>query len=78
MDGGELADDLDRRLETARREVEMSGDYDYVVVNDDVGACVGRLRQIILAERSSVEAMGDTVRAIAETFRPLAPRAEGK
>ncbi len=78
MDGGELADDLDRRLETARREVEMSGDYDYVVVNDDVGACVGRLRQIILAERSSVEAMGDTVRAIAETFRLLAPRAEGK
>ena len=78
QDGGELADDLDRRLETARREVEMSGDYDYVVVNDNVDACVERLRQIILAERSSVEAMGDTVRAISETFRPPVPRAEGE
>ena len=76
MDGAS-ADELTRRLETARREVEMSGDYDYVVVNDDIDSCVERLRQIVLAERSSAEAMGDTVRAIAETFRQPVPRAEG-
>lgn len=70
---GVPAEDLQRRLETARREVEMSGDYDYVVVNDDVDACVERLRHIILAERSSEEAMREAARDIAGTFRPPAP-----
>ena len=70
--------ELERRLhartddaspdDTARREVEMSGDYDYVVVNDDIDDCVERLRQIVLAERSSAAAMADTVRAVADTF----------
>jgi len=68
MDGAS-PDDLARRLETARREVEMSGDYDYVVVNDDIDDCVERLRQIVLAERSSSAAMADTVRAVTDTFR---------
>ena len=47
----------------------MSGDYDYVVVNDDIGDCVERLRQIVVAERSSAAAMADTVRTITDTFR---------
>lgn len=68
MDGAS-PEELSRRLETARREVEMSGDYDYVVVNDDIGGCVERLRQIVVAERSSAAAMAGTVRAITETFR---------
>ena len=68
MDGAS-PDDVARRLETARREVEMSGDYDYVVVNDDIDDCVERLRQIVLAERSSAAAMADTVRAVTDTFR---------
>ena len=67
--GGHVPEaDLQRRLVTARREVEMSADYDYVVVNDDVEAGVGRLRHIVLAERSAVRAMRDTTRAIAGTF----------
>lgn len=76
MDGAP-AGDLRRRVETARREVEMSGDYDYVVVNDDVDACVERLRHIILAERSSAGSMRDVARAITGTFRPPAPRSGG-
>ncbi len=76
MDGA-APDELARRLETARREVEMIGDYDYVVVNDDVDACVEDLRRIILAERASAAAMSDTVRTIAETFRRPPGRAEG-
>ena len=75
MDGAS-PEELSRRLDTARREVEMSGDYDYVVVNDDIGDCVERLRQIVVAERSSGAAMADTVRAITETFR-RAPGSSG-
>ena len=58
-----------RRLETARREVAASTDYDYVVVNDDVDDCVDRLRCIVLAERARADAMRETASDIAETFR---------
>lgn len=73
--GRQAADDadLERRLHTARREVEMVDEYDYVVVNDEVDACVDRLRHIVLAERSKVAAMRDRIREIAETFDAVDP-----
>ena len=58
-----------RRLETARREVAASADYDYVVVNDDVEECVDRLRGIVLAERARLESMRAAAADIAATFR---------
>lgn len=69
--------DLERRLCTARREVEMIDAYDYVVVNDEIDACVDRLRHIVLAERSRVAALREQTRAIVATFdagRAPAPR----
>ena len=59
---------LRRRLETARREMAASADYDYVVVNDDVDDCVDCLRSIVLAERARAEAMRATASDIAATF----------
>ena len=75
--GRQAADgaDLERRLRTARREVEMVDEYDYVVVNDEVDACVDRLRHIVLAERSKVAAMRDRIREVAETFDAVDPAA---
>lgn len=58
-----------RRLETARREVAASADYDYVVVNDDMDDCVERLRCIVLAERARAEPMRPTAAGIVATFR---------
>ena len=58
-----------RRLETARREVAASADYDYCVVNDDVDACVDRLRAIVLAERARRDSMREAAAGIAATFR---------
>ena len=68
--GRETVDDadLERRLHTARREVGMVDEYDYVVVNDEVDACVDRLRHVVLAERSRVAAMRDAIRPVVETF----------
>ena len=68
--------DVERRLCTARREVEMLDEYDYVVVNDEIEACVDRLRHIVLAERSRVAAMRDTIRPVVETFDAAGPPAE--
>lgn len=69
--------DLERRLRAARREVGMVDEYDYVVVNDEVDACVDRLRHVVLAERSRVAAMRGTIRPVVETFAP-APAPPGR
>lgn len=57
-----------RRLATARDEVASFVEYDYVVVNDDVPACVERLRSIVVAERSRLQAVRPEVERIVSTF----------
>ena len=57
-----------RRLATARAEIEAVTEYEYVVVNDELGSCVERLRAIILAERSRLRVMGPVVQGIRESF----------
>ena len=57
-----------RRLDVARDEIQAVGEYDYVVVNDDVEACVERVRSIVLAERSRRDAMQSDVAAIVAGF----------
>jgi guanylate kinase len=61
-------DQIQRRLTTAREEVHAAGDYDYIVVNDEIDGCVDRLRAIVLAERSRLAAMKDEVGEIARSF----------
>lgn len=57
-----------RRLEVARTEMQAVAEYDYVVVNDDLDACVDRVRAIVLAERSRRDAMAPVTAAVARTF----------
>ena len=64
-----------RRLTVARREVERMVDYDYVVVNDVLDACVEELRCIIIAERTSWRVAGPAREAIARAFREETPQA---
>ncbi len=60
--------EIRRRLSVARREVRHVGEYDYVVVNDDLEDCVERLRCIVEAARHSWRAAGAAARAIADSF----------
>ena len=62
------ADELERRLVTAKAEVSVSQDYDYIVVNDDIERCVGTLCNIVMAERSTAESMRTDATQIAEPF----------
>jgi guanylate kinase len=57
-----------RRLDTARAEVASYDEYDYVVVNDDLDACVMAMRSIIMAERVRRERMRHKADAILRTF----------
>jgi guanylate kinase len=57
-----------RRLQVARDEVRAYTEYDYVVINDEIGPAVSRLEAIIAAERCRREAMRAVAERIIRTF----------
>ena len=59
---------MQRRLQTARDEVAGFVEYDYVIVNDELEACVDRLRAIVLAERARLRSARPLVETIVDTF----------
>ncbi|HET7217215.1 MAG TPA: guanylate kinase [Vicinamibacterales bacterium] len=59
---------MQRRLQTARDEVAAFVEYDYVVVNDELDACVDRLRAIVLAERARLRCMHGVANRIVDNF----------
>jgi len=61
-------DAIRKRLATARREVRAVAEYEYVIVNDALDACVDRLRSIVLAERARPRVMAPTVTRIVGSF----------
>jgi guanylate kinase len=61
-------DAVKRRLEVARHEVTGYGEYDYVVVNDELDTAVEALRSIVVAERARVSRMRHTTERIIQTF----------
>ena len=65
-------DVMQRRLRTARKEVAAFSEYDYVVVNDELEACVDRVRSIILAERARLRSARRAVERIVESFNERA------
>lgn len=58
------------RLQVSSQEVSEYATYDYVVINDEVGPAVDRLRGIVLAERSRVRQMRPAAEKIVTTFVP--------
>jgi guanylate kinase len=61
-----------RRLLLARREVTRCGEYDYLVVNEEVKEATENLRAIIRAERSRIGRQRRRAVAIQRAFRERA------
>ena len=59
---------MQRRLATARAEIAAFVEYDYVVVNDELDACVARMHAIVLAERARLRAMRGAAEQIVQSF----------
>ena len=59
---------IQRRLEVARDEVTSFGDYEYLVINDDLVGSVDRLRAIVLAERARLARMQPAAYRVLTTF----------
>mgnify|MGYP001040436870 CR=1 FL=1 len=58
-----------RRLAAAGREIDAFEKYDYVIVNDDIEACVEELKSIVRAARCRVAVVSERARAIERTFQ---------
>lgn len=65
---------MQRRLRTARNEVAAFAEYDYVIVNDELEACVARLAAIVLAERARLRSVRPEAEQIVASFRERAPQ----
>jgi len=62
---------MQRRLETARAEVAAFTEYDYVIVNDALEACVERLRSIVISERTRLRSARAEAERIVNTFQQV-------
>jgi guanylate kinase len=57
-----------RRLKEAAEEIRKYEDYDYVLVNRDLGEAESTLSAIVRAERARRTRIEDQIRPILETF----------
>ena len=53
--GTESKDDIIKRLHEAYKEVRLSRNYDYIVVNDDIHVAAEKVRSIITAEKCKLQ-----------------------
>jgi guanylate kinase len=56
---GEEGFDLDRRLQTALRELELSDSYDYNIVNEDLDKAVSQVRCLLDVARVRLNPQAD-------------------
>ncbi len=66
--GEDSEEEIARRLERARQEMQRFSDYDYVVVNDDLERAGREVQAIALAERCRMARNQGPVRHILDTF----------
>ncbi|MFQ5701225.1 MAG: guanylate kinase [Acidobacteriota bacterium] len=65
----EPPEEIERRLDHARLEVERYIDYDYLVINDSFEEAMAALERIVLSRRQRRPRMVEACEAILETFR---------
>lgn len=65
----ESAEEVRRRLDNARQEMERHSDYDYLVINDDLERARRELEAIVLAHRSGGERRRQECHRILESFQ---------
>ncbi len=66
--GQDSEEEIARRLERARQELERYREYDYVVINDDLGRAGHEVQAIALGSRCQVARNEDRVRGILKSF----------
>jgi guanylate kinase len=62
---------IEQRLKIAFEEITYYSNYDYLIVNQDLGKSVEELKAIILGSRCRLAAQAETARSIIATFGGL-------
>jgi guanylate kinase len=63
-------EDVRRRLAAARKEMEEWGEFDYVIINEDLEAAVDELRSILVARRAGKSRRRERLESILRSFAP--------
>jgi guanylate kinase len=67
--GQDSAEEIGRRMAQARQEIlQLSGYYDYLVINDDVERAGRQMQAIVTAERCRASLNGELVHEILKSF----------
>ena len=66
--GTDASDVIEKRMLTAKKEIELMALYDYVVVNDEVELAAKRVKEIISAEHCRVARMIDKYQEMLKDF----------
>jgi len=64
---------VERRLKNARAEIRAYGEFDYVVVNDDLAKAAADLKAVIVASRHRTCAMAGALKPVLQSFRKGRP-----
>ena len=59
---------IEQRLKRARKEIHSYKEYDYLIINDDLGSSTQELESIILSARSRMTARIESAKSIFATF----------
>jgi guanylate kinase len=59
---------VEKRLKIARREVSHYKEYDYLIVNEDLGNSIQELESIILGTRCRMAARVESAKSVLTTF----------
>jgi len=59
---------IEQRLRIAFEEIGRYAEYDYVIINNDLGRAADELRSIVLGSRCRMAAMIDSVQSVLDTF----------
>ena len=62
-----------RRLRNARAEVRAYGEFDFVVVNDDLARAAADLKAVIVASRHKADAMAEGLKPVLRSFKKGRP-----
>ncbi len=66
----DTAEEIQRRLRAAEKEIDYWSHYDYIVINNTLTEAVEKLRSIIMAEHSRRDKMKEVMQRLIDDFRP--------
>lgn len=61
---------IEKRLQVAKDEIKYYVNYDFVIINREIGQCLQELKSIVLAARWRTSLRQEEAEAIVRTFFP--------